>query len=116
MSAPSTGVPTPSPTKRPLRWRIRHSAWLLAPILGLGVLSCVGFIYCAARVKTGRWITVAVAATLASIVAVVLDSAWQDSAGNVSNAAATFMVMLWLASVAFGFVINRDYLEWRSTR
>jgi hypothetical protein len=116
MSAPSTGVQRSPQTRRSIGWRVRHSAWLLAPILGVGVFSCVGFIYCAVRVKTRRWTTVAVVATLASILSVVLDSVWQDSASNPSNAAISFMLMLWLASIVFGFVINRDYLGWRSSR
>lgn len=114
MPAPNFRVP-PSPARRPMWWRLRHSLWLLAPILGFGVLSCIGFIYCAIRVKSNRWIIVATSATCASILAVVLEILWEDSAGDPTSAAISFTVMWWLASIIFGFVINRDYLQWRST-
>lgn len=114
MSVPNFTVSSSS-ARRPMCWRLRHSVWLLAPILGFGVLSCIGFIYCAIRVRSIRWIIVAGSATCASILAVALDILWGDSAGDPSGASISFTLMWWLVSVIFGFVINRDYLQWRST-
>ena len=114
MSVPNFRVPS-SPSRRRIWWRLQHSLWLLAPMLGFGVLSCIGFVYCAIRVKSKKWIMVAGSATCASILAVVLEILWEDSAGGPSSAAITFTLMWWLVSIIFGFVINRDYLQWRST-
>ena len=36
-------------------WRTRHSAWLLAVILGFGFVSFLGFLYCALRVRSRKW-------------------------------------------------------------
>jgi hypothetical protein len=55
-------------------WRIRHSAWLLAPILGCGLFSWIGFIYLAARTRRVAWWIIAVVYTGAGIAAMVLIS------------------------------------------
>ena len=56
MSFPSSD-PRPADLLADKSWRRRHSAWLLAPILGCGVLTFVGFLYVAIRVQTRKfWI------------------------------------------------------------
>lgn len=41
---------------------------------------------------------------------------WTDSAGNPTNAATVYMIDLWLASIVFAFIVNRNYLAWRAGR
>lgn len=97
-------------------WRWRHSLWLLAPILGVGVLSFVGFVYCAVKVRERRWAVLATFSVVLTIVGYVLLSTWTNSAGDASNAASAYVFGLWAASVILGFVVNRDYLAWRARR
>jgi hypothetical protein len=106
----SSADPNPSA----FTWKMRHSAWLIATILGVGALSCVGFIYCAVRVKTLPWAVVAVLATAASALGIVLTSTWTNSVGDANDAAVTYIVGLWLVSIILGFVMNPDYLRWRA--
>ena len=97
-------------------WRLRHSLWMLAPILGCGALSFVGFVYCAARIRTKAWTAVALSSVLLTFLGYILVSVWTDSKGNPSNAATIYLIDLWLGSIVFAVVINKDYLAWRATR
>lgn len=96
-------------------WRRRHSAWLLAPVLGFGLFSFVGFVYCAIRVKERKWVVLAVVAVVLTVLGWIFISAWTDANGQASTAAITYLLELWLVSVIFACLVNRDYLNWRAT-
>lgn len=98
------------------RWRWRHSAWLLAPILGFGYFSFVGFAYCAIRIQERKWTVLAVASSGLTLLGWILAIAWTDSLGDPSNAAIVFIIDLWIASIVMATVVNSDYLRWRATR
>jgi hypothetical protein len=112
MSA-SSDIPTVTLTDR--SWRRRHSAWLLAPILGLGAFSFIGFVYCAVRIRERKWVVLAGVSGLLSVAGWFLVSAWTDANGNTSNAATAYVLGLWVTSVVFAFVVNPDYLAWRAS-
>lgn len=99
------------------KWRIRHSAWLLAPILGFGMLSFVGFLYVALRTRTRKFWTACVIACLASAFVWVGNAVWNErtSEGHGSwGGGITFAV--WVGLIIYGFILNRDYLRWRAAR
>jgi hypothetical protein len=95
-------------------WRIRHSAWLLAPILGFGIFSFVGFLYCAVRVRNQKWWRVAAITGGLSAVLWALSFGWTDDKGQTSDGAATLTIFLWIGFVIWGAILNRDYLRWRA--
>ena len=95
-------------------WRLRHSAWLLVPVLGFGCLSFIGFIYCAVTVQTRRWTILAALTAAASVLGMVLLATWTNSAGEPSNAALTYVFCCWFAQVILAVVVNKDYLLLRS--
>jgi hypothetical protein len=97
------------------RWRWRHSAWTLAPILGIGVFSFVGFVYCAIRVREQKWIVLACVSTALTVIGWILVSAWTEPNGDASNAATAYVIGLWLVSIVFAFVVNKDFLTWRAS-
>lgn len=97
-------------------WRIRHSRWILASILGCGLLSFVGFVYCAIRVKEPRWFVLAAFSTAASILGFILISVWTLPNGETSDAAMVYMLDLWGVSVVFAFLVAGDYLAWRAAQ
>ena len=106
----------PNSVLRDSRWRWRHSAWLLAPVLGFGFFSFVGFAYCAIRVQEKAWTVLAAASAGLTVLGWILMSTWTDSLGEPSNAATVFILDLWIASIVIACVVNGDYLRWRATR
>lgn len=100
-----TTTTSPSPNSSGFSWKVRHSAWLLAVVLGAGYLSFVGFVYCAVRVRERKWVVVAALSVAATIVGYVILGATSDAA---------YLVELWLASIVFGVVVDVDYLAWRA--
>lgn len=96
-------------------WRRRHSAWLLAVCLGVGLLSFIGFVYGAFRVRTRRWWFIATAASLASAVTWVVSS-FENSSGEMTDWAAGVVFVIWVAMMIAGFQLNREYLRWRASR
>lgn len=97
-------------------WKTRHSLWLLAPVLGFGVLSFVGFVYCAFRIRRGKWIVLATVSVVLTVLGWIFLTAWTGPTGDPSTASIVYVIELWLASIIFGLVVNRDYLLWRSNR
>lgn len=109
------------------RWRRLHSAWLLAVIFGFGLLSFVGFLYCAIRVRNRKWWTRAAVTGGLSALGWVLMSLFvesngespasttsSDAPGPADDLAIGFVIALWIGSVIYGFVVNREYLRWRA--
>ena len=121
----------PSSPTNPLadkRWRRRHSLWLLAVYLGVGIFSWIGFIYCAIRVRTRRWWIRAAATAAAGVVSVALMEIFTDSVTNpdgtttsvdapgpADDVANLFLVASWIAMIVYGHVVNREYLRWRAS-
>lgn len=100
------------------RWRTRHSAWLLAVILGVGLLSFIGYVYIALRVRTKKlWIAMVVACTASAVTWIVSSDTDPATAGEqVSDLAAGVTAAVWFGLIVYGVIINRDYLRWRATR
>lgn len=102
-------------------WRRRHSAWLLAPILGCGMLSFVGFVYVAIRVQTRKfWAAAAISSAGSAAIWVAmalsgdLSETGESSTDTTSDWSAGLAVAVWVALLVYGFVLNRDYLRWRA--
>lgn len=90
-------------------WRLRHSAWMLAPLLSLGALAWVGFVYVAARTLKPTYVALAgfflVAGGLAGF--------WPDDANNTQGG---LLIFVWAAAIVTAFIINPGYLRWRAMR
>lgn len=101
-------------------WRRRHSAWLLAPILGVGVFSFIGFLYCALRIRNAKWWRIAGVTAVLSAIAWVLMSLFSEPqqgskpSGPGSGLASGYMFALWIGLIIYGVIVNRDYLRWRA--
>nr|WP_269457948.1 restriction endonuclease [Nocardioides scoriae] len=94
-------------------WKVRHSAWLLAVILGVGSFSCVGFIYCAVRVRSTTWKRRAVVVTALSLVGLI---SLVTPVEPIQDLGAGYAAFLWLGLIGYGLFVNRDYLRWRSAQ
>lgn len=90
-------------------WRLRHSAWMLAPILSLGALAWVGFVYVAARTLKPAYVAIAGFFLVAGAVA----GFWPDDPNNTQGG---LLVFVWAAAIVTALVINPGYLRWRAGR
>ena len=124
MNFPSTS-PSAAGLLADRSWRLRHSAWLLAPIMGCGLLSFVGFVYVALRVRTKKFWIAALISCMGSAVLWVATATGDasETGGTVDSAGATSEMSDWAAGLAFAVwagllvyavLLNRDYLRWRA--
>ncbi len=92
-------------------WRLRHSLWMLAPFLGLGIISWAGFVYIAARTRrVGLGLLAA-----GFVVAGVVGGVWLFGAPTSTETGleGLFFLFLWAAAVTAALVVNPTYLAWR---
>lgn len=90
-------------------WRLRHSAWMLPVIFGMGVLAWTGFAYVAWRTRHTVWIAV----TVFLLVGAVAVTFWPEGA---AAGATTALLALWAAAVALAFVMRSQYINWCAQR
>lgn len=94
------------------RWRIRHSAWLLPVVLGLGVVTAVGFAYIAIRARNARWWKIAAAYLTATVVVVALSEISENSSGEMADWVGWLAVAMWGIAIVHGLALNREWLRW----
>lgn len=97
------------------KWRIRHSAWLLAPMLGMGIFSFVGFLYTALRVRNRKFWIAFLISCLGSVAAFISPSIWNQRNGY-SGLGGAIILAVWSGLFVFAIILNRDYLRWRANR
>ncbi|GAB96589.1 hypothetical protein BJY21_002394 [Kineosphaera limosa] len=88
-------------------WRLRHSAWLLPVLLGLGIFAWVGFVYVAARTRRPSFVALAGFFLVAGAVA----GFWPNDADNTGGGV---MLFVWAAAIVTALIINPGYLRWRA--
>lgn len=125
MNFPNTS-PSPENLLADRSWRLRHSAWLLAPLLGCGMLSFVGFLYVAIRVQTKKfWIAATVGCVGSAAVWIIMALAGDleepsqaagtaDGASTTSDLGVGVAMAAWAGLLVYAVVLNRDYLRWRA--
>ncbi|ALU39029.1 hypothetical protein AS188_03890 [Kocuria flava] len=98
------------------KWRLRHSAWLLAPILGLGLFSWVGFVYVAARTRKRRWWVIAAIYAGLGVLLFVLDEAARSTGVQAfADVGGLLLLGTWVGGVIHAFILNKEYLRWRAS-
>lgn len=98
-------------------WRLWHSKWLLAVVLGFGMLSFVGFVYVGLRVRTRRfWVALVVGCLGSAVTWAVPTETDADGATSVTDLGAGITLAVWVAFIVYAALLNRHYLRWRAGR
>ncbi|NBE81676.1 helix-hairpin-helix domain-containing protein [Micromonospora rubida] len=104
--------PVRSPGAR-VWWRLRHSWWVLFPILGFSCFGGVGFLYVGIRARRAAWWISGIVYLLVgwgSLIA--FDVAEVDSAASTWFAVLWFLA--WVVSAGHALVVNVFWLRWRA--
>lgn len=95
-------------------WRLRHSLWLLAPILGLGILTWAAFLYIGTRAHSRYWQVSGIGyAIIAAFLFIFIDST-EGPAGKPNEWVGGAIFALWLTGIVHAVLSNRSWLRWRS--
>lgn len=106
--------PTPANPGASLDWRIRHSWWLLLPILGCSCLGGAGFLYVGLRAKRPAWWIAGIVYLLVGWIAFILIGVFPKE--SVASDLTTGLVLaVSLGCIVHACLINSSWLRWRAS-
>jgi hypothetical protein len=100
-------------------WRVRNSAWILVPVLSLGLLTWAAFLFVGIRARNRKWLIFAVMWLViligyyvgSDVVETLPAGAVRDGANEVLR----FIPLLqWVAGSAHVVGTNRSWLRWKA--
>jgi hypothetical protein len=96
------------------RWRLRHSLWLLVPVLSVGILTWAAFLYVGVRGRRPSWWIAGIVYAVALLAVFVLDetSARQPNE-YVSGWGGALLLAIWVAGSLHAVIINGEWLRIR---
>jgi hypothetical protein len=96
-------------------WRIRHSWWILLPVLGLGFLTWAAFLYLGARVGRRAWYVVsAIYLVLVVVLLVAFPETTGEETGTRADLVGGLIVALWAAGSLHALLVRRRWLQLRA--
>jgi hypothetical protein len=116
LNAPDGGWAPPSRPPNPaaqLSWRVLHSWWLLLPVLGLGCLGGIGFIFIGLRAKRPSWWVPGIAYLLLSCGSMTLSGQYPKT-NPVSDVGVGVWLAVWLACIVHACLVNSAWLQWQA--
>lgn len=103
---------TPAQRLSDRRWRLRHSLWLLGPILGASLLTGVAFLYIGIKARRRAWWIVGIGyVVVLGIGASLADS---DVTSTRSDWSAGILATVWIGGMVHALLVNKDWLRWRA--
>ncbi|WP_446212949.1 helix-hairpin-helix domain-containing protein [Micromonospora sp. IBSANI012] len=94
-------------------WRLRHSWWLLMPILGCGCIGGFGFIYVGLRARRPHWWIAGIGYALLGWAAFATVGG-TDKDNPVSDVATAMTLAVWIAGIVHAMLINPAWLRWQA--
>jgi hypothetical protein len=92
-------------------WRVRHSLWLVAPLLGFGLLTWAAFLYIGLRTHHRPWLVAsALYGTAAISVVAIISSSPAEGARPIDAVGGLILVLEWAVGFAHALVVNPRYL------
>ena len=110
---------TTAPTLPSVWWRVRNSAWILIPILSVGVLTWAAFLFVGIRAKNRKWLIFA-GMWLAILIGYYVGSDFVDTLPvspvqeGFDGFFATVPMLQWLVGIAHVAGTNRAWLRWKA--
>ncbi|QXC59909.1 helix-hairpin-helix domain-containing protein [Aquihabitans sp. G128] len=99
-------------------WRVRNSAWLLGPILSVGLLTWASLWYVSRKTGRADWRRATQAFGVAGAVLFVSILTLGDGKKGTSTpgdtVGALIMMVVWISSIAYCVRANRPWLIWRA--
>jgi hypothetical protein len=100
-------------------WRVRNSAWILVPILSVGLLTWAAFLFVGIRAKNRKWLIFAVM-WLAILIGYYVGGDVVETlpAGPVRDSVSGFLgfvpLLQWVVGIAHVAGTNRAWLRWKA--
>jgi hypothetical protein len=96
------------------RWRLRHSLWLLVPVLSVGILTWAAFLYVGVRARRPAWWIAGIVYAAALALVLVLDETSARRPGEpTSGWGGALLLAIWVAGSLHALIINKDWLRSR---
>lgn len=97
------------------RWRLRHSLWLVVPVLSVGLLTWAAFLYVGVRARRPAWWIAGIVYAAALAVVTVLDETSARHPGEpTSGWGGALLLAIWVAGSLHAIFINREWLRRRN--
>jgi hypothetical protein len=114
-------VTTAEPTLSSGWWRVRNSAWILVPILSLGMLTWAAFLFVGIRAKNRKWLIFA-AMWLTILIGYYVGKDVVETlpVSPVQSSVLAFIgfvpLLQWVVGIAHVTGTNRAWLRWKASR
>lgn len=95
-------------------WRLRHSAWMLAPIFGLGFVTWVGFAYIGIKARRRDWWLSAIVYGAVVVIVFAFSGSPDDPGTTSSEWVGGAIIAAWAAGIAHALLVNKSWLRWRA--
>ena len=95
-------------------WRLRHSIWLLAPILGFGMLTWAAFLYIGTKAKRWDWLAAGALYAIATAFLFYVTDGTEGPQGKPNEWLGSALIAVWAAGIVHALLSNKAWLRWRS--
>ncbi|GAA1195172.1 ComEA family DNA-binding protein [Pseudonocardia alaniniphila] len=95
-------------------WRIRHSIWLLGPIVGIGIITWASFLYVGTKASRRDWQIAGGLYAAATAAIFFFTDGTEGPNGKPNEWLGGVMLALWAAGIVHAVLSNKSWLRWRS--